>query len=195
MVDASWDNSGFPPEKKRLGTGMKVLMGCGITALILLATCGIGVAVLRNLIKKDPKGFEQRVEGFAQGLIQKDWERLRALVTQLQTDEGTREVYRANPGLRQAHPTEDQFLQAVRAWRPRLAPLPAEVPVSRHRRRRHRQEEEPAPEEAPAAEGSKRLSVDLQKVFGNTRIRCTYPDGLRLAVAFDGERIRNLSVE
>ena len=195
MVDASWDNSGQPPPKKGLGTGMKVLLGCGIAALLAVVTCAVGGAVLGNYIKKDPKAFELRVEGFAKGLVQKDWERFRALVDQLQTEDGARAVYHANPGLHQAHATEELFLQAVRAWRPRLAPLPAEVPVSRHRRRRHRQEEEPAPEEAPAAEGSKRLSVDLQKVFGNTRIRCTYPDGLRLAVAFDGERIRNLSVE
>ena len=194
MVDASWDNSGLPPQKKGLGTGMKVLMGCGIAALVALVTCAVGGAILGNLIKKNPKAFEKRVEGFAKGMVQKEWERFRTLVDQLQTDDGARALYRANPGLHQAHPTEDQFLQAARAWRPRLGPLPAEAPMGNHRHR-HRSEDESAPENDAAAEPSREPSVNITKVFGTTRIQCRYPGGPLVSATFDGERVQRIEVE
>lgn len=196
MVDSSWDNSGQAPQKKETSTGMKVLLGCGIAALLAFITCAVGGAVLGNMIKKDPKAFEARMEGFAKGLVQKDWKRMRTLVDQLQTDEGAKVVYQANPGLRQAHPSEEQFLQAVRAWRPRLAPLPEEVPVGEHRRRhRHRQEEEPPQEDRAETSARKDLRVDIQKVFGTTTIRCRYPDGTRFSAVFDSERIQSIEME
>ncbi len=194
MVDASWDNSGLPPQKKGLGTGMKVLMGCGIAVLVALVTCAVDGAILRNIIKKDPKAFEKRVEGFAKGLIQKDWERFRTLVHQLQTDEGARALYRANPGLHQAHPTEDQFLQTARAWRPRLGPLPAEAPVGNHRHR-HQSEDEPISENGAAAEPSKEPSVNITKIFSTTKIQCQYPGGALVSATFDGERVQRIEVE
>ena len=194
MVDASWDNSGLPPQQKGLGTGMKVLMGCGIAVLLALVTCAVGGAVLRNLIKKDPKAFEKRVEGFAQGLIQKDWERFRTLLDQLQTDDGARAVYRANPGLHQAHPTEDQFLQAARTWRPRLGSLPAQAPVGKHRHRDQDQPEKGATgEDAPAS--AKDPSVNINKVFGTTVIQCRFRAGALVSVTFDGERVGRIEVE
>jgi hypothetical protein len=195
MVDSSWDNSGQPVEKKKTSTGMKVLMGCGIAVLVALVTCGVGGAILGNMIRKDPKAFEARMEGFAKGMIQKDWQRMRALVDQLQTDEGAKAVYRAHAGLRQAHPSEDQFLQAVRAWRPRLTPLPEEAPVGEHRRRHRHRQEEPTPEDSAADSARKDLSVDIQKVFGTTTIRCRYPDGTRFSATFDGDRIQNIEAE
>ncbi len=196
MVDASWDNSGLPPPKKGLGTGLKVLLGCGLAVLLAGVTCAVGGAVLGSYIKKDPRAFELRVEGFAKGLVQKDWERFRALVDQLQTDDGARAVYRGNPSLGQAHATEEQFLQAVRAWRPRLAPLPAEAPMGKQRRhRRDRDQPEEAFPEAPAAETPRQPSMDIQKIFGTTKIRCTYPNGASLAVTFTGERIKTIEVE
>jgi hypothetical protein len=196
MVDSSWDNSGLPLQKKSLGTGMKVLLGCGLAALLALVTCAIGGAVLGNYIKQDPRAFEQRMEGFAKGLVQKDWERFRALVDQLRTDDGARAVYRANPSLGQAQASEALFLQAVRAWRPHLSALPAEAPVGNHRRhRRDRDQAEEAAPETPTAGALKQPSVDIQKIFGSTRIRCAYPDGTRLTVAFDGERVKTIDVE
>lgn len=191
MVDSSWDNSGLPPQKQGLGRGMKVLMGCGIAALLALLTCTIGGAILSNMIKKDPKGFETRVEGFAKGFVQKDWDRFRALVDQLQTDDGARLVYRANPALHEGHPSEDQFLQTVRAWRPRLTPLPVAAPVGKQSHRRQGQDEPDGPKDGPARD----LSVDITKVFGTTTIACRYPGGARLSVTFDGDRVERIGLD
>jgi hypothetical protein len=191
MADSSWDNSSQPTRKLGLGTGMKVLMGCGIATLAGLLTCAVGGAVLGNFIKKDPKAFEQRVEGFAQGLVQKDWERFRTLVDQLRTDDDARTLYRANPDLHRAWATEDQFLQAARTWRPRLGPLPAEAPVGRHR---HGGSQEDATPEAPS--GSADMpSVSINKVFGTSTIRCRYPGGTRVSATFAGERVRAIEVD
>ncbi|NWJ41927.1 MAG: hypothetical protein HXX12_13275 [Geothrix sp.] len=197
MVDSSWDNGGLPPVKKGLGTGMKVLLGCGIAALLAFAACAVGGAILGNMIKKDPKAFEKRMEGFAEGLVRKDWERFRNLVDRLQSDEGAAGIYRSNPGLHQAYATEGQFLQAVRSWRPHLTPLPDKVPVGR-RHRRHRRDdaaEEPFPSDAATPEAAREPAVDIQKVFGTTRIQCRYPNGTKLSVTFDGEQIQRLEVE
>ena len=194
MVDASWDNSGLPPQKKGLGTGMKVLMGCGIAALAALVTCAVGGAILGNMIKKDPKAFEKRVEGFAKGLIQKDWERFRTLLDQLQTDDGARALYRANPSLHEAHPTEDQFLQAARSWRPRLGPLPVEAPVGKRHHRDHDRAVNDATQE-DASESAKDPTVNISKVFGTTVIQCRFPAGALISVTFDGERVQRIEVE
>ena len=194
MVDASWDNGGLPPQKKGLGAGMKVLMGCGIAALVALVTCAVGGAILGNMIKKDPEAFEMRVEGFAKGLMQKDWERFRTLVDQLRTDEGARALYRANPSLHQAHPTEGQFTQAARTWRPRLGPLPAEAPMGKHRHRDHGQPETGATQEDPT-ESAKDPSVNIRKVFGTTVIQCRFPAGALVSVTFDGEGVQRIEVE
>jgi len=197
MVDNPWDNSGLPPEKKGMGTGMKVLLGCGITLLIVMGACVGGGLILGRMIKKDPKGFEARMEAFGKGLVQKDWDHFRNLVDQLQTDEGTLAVYRANPGLQQEHSTEAQFLEAARGWRPKLKPLPSEIPEGR-RHRRHRQEPSagPEPAEPPPVDGAEQTpSFEINKVFGTTIIRYRYAGGPRISATFDGERIKRLVVD
>jgi hypothetical protein len=186
MAQSSWDNDGVVPGKKRLGTGMKVLLGCGVAFLILVTTCMVGGFALSNMIKKDPKAFESRVENWAKGMIQKDWDRLRGLVDQLQTDEGARAVYRSNPDLRQAHPSEEEFLKVVQGWRAQLTPLPVEVPLEvDHRHRR----------ESGAKETRKRHFVTLNKTFGTTHITCRYPDGTHLAVDFKEDRVLRINVD
>jgi hypothetical protein len=184
MTNASWDNGGGPPERKGMGTGMKVLLGCGAAALLLVVTCGVAGVVLGRMVKKDPAAFEKRVEGWAKGMVQKDWGRLRTLVDQLQTEAGAGAVYRANAGLREAYATEELFLKAVQGWRPHLTPLPEEPPMGGHGR--HRRERA---EGAPEAQG---MDVSVNKMFGKSTIRCRYPDGGRLSVTFDGEQVTGL---
>lgn len=198
MVDSSWDNSGLPPEKKPMGTGMKWLLGCGIAFLVVTGTCVGGGLILGRMIKKDPKGFEARMEAFGKGLVQKDWDRFRGLVDQLQTDEGAQALYRANPDLQQEHPTEAIFVEAVRGWRPKLRPLPPEVPEGRRHRRHHREEpsKDPTPAELGQADATEPApSLEINKIFGKTIIRYRYPGGPRLSATFDGERIKGLVVD
>lgn len=182
MTDSAWDNSGVVPPKKKLGTGMKVLFGCGIAFLIAIVTCTVGGVMLENMIKKDPKAFENRVENWAKGFLQKDWDRLRVLVDQLQTDEGTKAVYRSNPDLRQDHPSEEEFLKVVQGWRPRLTLLPAEVPIDGAGHGHHRTSDR------------RDHFVTLNKHFGTTNITCRYPDGTLLSVRFKDDQVSRIEV-
>lgn len=192
MADSSWDNGGVSPKKQGLGTGMKVLLGCGVALLLGIVTCTVGGLVLGRMIKKDPDAFERRVEGWAKGLIQKDWDRLRSLVDQLQTDEGAKTVYGSNPDLRQTHPAEESFLNLVRGWRARLSPLPVDIPEEGHRH--HARSKEPADDKL-TPEPAKTHSVNVNKLLGTTTIVCRYPDGTRLEVTFRGDRIGRIEVE
>ena len=66
--------------------------------------------------------------GFAKDLLNAPWDSLRQVVDQLQTDEGTKGFYLANPSLKDRYPTEGEFQEAAKAWRPKLKPLPPEIP-------------------------------------------------------------------
>ena len=170
MADSSWDNSGLPVERKGMGTGMKVALGCGIAALLLFVTCVAGGALLGRYVKKDPEGFERKMEAWAQGLVQEDWDRVRSVVDRLQTEEGARGLYRENPRLAGRHPTETAFLAEVQAWRPHLKPL------------------------APDALAREDRALGINKSFGTTRIRYTYPDGTRLGVTLENGALAALEV-
>lgn len=189
MVDASWDNGGLPPQaRKKMGTGLKVLLGCGIALVVLVVTCVAGGAAFVHYVKKDPEGFERRMEGWAAGMVQKDWARFRQLVIQLGTDEGALAVYRAQPTLAEHFASEEGFLTEVRAVRPSLKPLPEAVPLDglsdRHRQR------SAAPQETQDTP-----RVNVNKVMGTTDIGCLYPDGTRIRATFEGERILSLRLE
>lgn len=191
MVDSSWDNGGGAPKKPGLGTGTKVLLGCGVALLLGVVTCTVGGMALGHMIKKDPEAFEKRMEGWAKGMMQKDWEHLRALVDQVQTEDGARALYRSNPDLRQGYPTEEGFLTAARGWRTLMTPLPVEIPMEESRHgHRGRKAREASPEGRV-----KTHSVSLNKMFGNTTIVCRYPDGLRLSVTFHGDKVGSIAVE
>jgi hypothetical protein len=167
---------------------MKVLLGCGVVTLLGISTCTVGGLLLQNMIKKNPEAFERRMENWAKGMVQKDWNRLRLLVEQLQTDEATIAVYRSNSDLQRAYLSEEQFLKAVQGWRSRLSPLPIEIPVEGPRRRH--------PPRGGEAPDKKNLpSVSFNKIFGTTNIVCKYPDGTRLTVAFKEDRIISIAVD
>lgn len=115
MVDSNWDNGGIAtPRKSGMPIWAKISMGCGIAALVVLATCVAGVATCGHAIGSAMNGPE--------------WGQLRAAVEQLGTDEGVKSLYEANPALKSAYPTEENFLQAAKEWRPRLEPLPPQMP-------------------------------------------------------------------
>lgn len=190
MADASWDNGGAAPAKKKLGTGMMILMGCGGLLLLSMVTCVVGGLVVGRMVKNNPEAFEKRMEAWGQGLVKKDWDRLRVVVEQLQTEDGAKAVYKANGELQQAYATETEFCAAVRGWRPRLLPLPAEVPLSSHHRHRGAGEAE-----APAPEAGTNFDVSLNKRFKTTTIRCRYPNGARVAATFEDERLTSFRMD
>ncbi len=128
MADASWDNSGLPPQKQGMPTWVKVLLGCGVLCLLFMATCVGGCAYIGHKIKQDPKGFERKIQGMVAEFIKDDWAEAGRIVNQLMTDEGAAALYKANPGLAESYPTEAAFLEAAKGWRPMLEPLPPEMP-------------------------------------------------------------------
>ncbi len=115
MADSSWDNGGqSAPRKQGMSTVAKVALGCGVVALLGLATCIGGMATCAGAISKSMDGRE--------------WGDLRAAVAQLQTEEGAKALYGANQDLWKDYPSEEKFLATARSWRPRLEPLPEKMP-------------------------------------------------------------------
>ena len=127
-TDGSWDNSGLPPQKKAMPLWLKAILGCGLLMLLLLGGCVGGCYYLGHWASKDPKGFEQSMNGLVGQFVKEDWDEARRVMDQLRTDEGAKTLYTANPGLAGTYPTEALFLQAAKAWRPRLEPLPQTAP-------------------------------------------------------------------
>ncbi len=115
MADSSWDNNGQPIQpKKGMSIWAKVALGCGVVFLLGLGGCVVLGATCARAIGKTMNGPE--------------WGMLRAAVQQLESDEGAKALYQANPDLWQAYPSEETFLQQARTWRPKLEPLPLEMP-------------------------------------------------------------------
>lgn len=55
-----------------------------------------------------------------------EWARLRAVVENLRSEDGTRKLYREAQGVQVAYPAEPFFLAYIQKWRPRLESLPRE---------------------------------------------------------------------
>jgi len=117
MVDSGWDNGGMPLVK---GKGMpvwgKVLMGCGVAVLLLLATCA--GALYWGVGKVSEKA-------------DRAWAEMDQTVRSLRTEQGSRALYQANPALADSYPTEGDFLKAAEAWRPNLGKFPPQRPSIR----------------------------------------------------------------
>ena len=66
MTDSSWDNGGYgQPTKPGMPTWAKVMLGCGVAAVLAMGTCVGGGMYIAHRIKKDPQGFERRILGLA----------------------------------------------------------------------------------------------------------------------------------
>lgn len=115
MADSSWDNAGQPMQtKKAMSIWAKVGIGCGVVFLL-----GLGGCVY--LATRGAQAFSKAMDG-------REWGQLRTAVQQLETDEGAKSLYQSNPELAQSYPTEAGFLDQARMWRPKLEPLPPEMP-------------------------------------------------------------------
>jgi hypothetical protein len=113
MADGSWDNSGMPAPKRGMSVWAKVGLGCGAAFLLFAVTCG-------SCVWMGTQKFT--------GTLDKSWSKMRANVESLRTEEGTKALYRGNPGLKESYPTEEEFLNAASEWRPKLEVLPAKRP-------------------------------------------------------------------
>jgi len=101
------------PPKRKMSNGVKIALGCGL--LIMLAFGGCGVAVFWC-------GHAMTSAGDT------EWADLSKLTNDLDTDAGAEAEYRSHPGLAEAYPTSDDFVGAVRLWRPSLEHLPDQKP-------------------------------------------------------------------
>ena len=113
MADASWDNSGLPPQKKGMPLWVKILGGCGIVVVLLIGSCvALGAWGLHKVATM----------GKAQ------WPRYVETVKALESPEGAKTTYEANPGLQKRFSDEAAFEQQIAEWRPAIQDPPAEMP-------------------------------------------------------------------
>ena len=112
-MDASWDNSGLPPQKKGMSTWLKLLAGCGIVMVLLIGSC-VAMAAY-GLHKVADLGKAQ-------------WPRYVETVKELQDPATAKALYEANPALHKQFSDEDAFEQQVAEWRPAIQTPPAEMP-------------------------------------------------------------------
>jgi hypothetical protein len=116
MVDSSWDNQAPVPSGGRGPAWGKILMGCGLAAVLGISALVVGGITVANRKMNDP---EVRTE-MGRAL----WPLIQDLVEELKTDDGARGFYLHEKGLRERYPDEAAFLAQVRGWRPSLATLP-----------------------------------------------------------------------
>lgn len=129
MNDTDWNSAGYEEPKRGMPTWAKVLLGClggcALLVVVLVLSC-VGFA---SWVSKDPEGFGRRVEGWVKHYAGEQWRAFREAAEALQTEAGTKQLYARSPGLKDAYPTEADFLKAAREWRPLLEPVPVDLPM------------------------------------------------------------------
>lgn len=110
MADSRW-NTSTPSKARRRGFPAWITV-----PLALLA----GIAILVFALV-----------GRATGLRRQAWPLVQAVHKRIATDEGARDLYRLNPACANGYESEEAFLQAVRAWRPKVGALPSAEPSER----------------------------------------------------------------
>jgi hypothetical protein len=83
---------------------------------------GEGVLRLEFSPTKEPNARERRAQRRAEASL--DWQRYRDICALLASEDGTRSLWRREPGLHAAFPREDGLLSFAAATRPHLHPLP-----------------------------------------------------------------------
>lgn len=115
MADPIFTNEPAPafPPRRRLSSGMKIAIGCGVLLLLAGGACGGALLWCGSSLS---------------GLGEREWKELVAVANDLGTDAGAQAAYAAHPGLAEAYPTAEDFVGAARLWRRDLEPLPAARP-------------------------------------------------------------------
>ncbi len=57
------------------------------------------------------------------------WSAVRTIHSRLQSDDGARDLFKKNPALAELYANDQQFVDTVRDWRPRIGDLPAQEPA------------------------------------------------------------------
>lgn len=179
MAEGNWDNhAGGSSPKKGMPLWGKITLGCcggcALLFVLLMATC-IGGA--RWISKHGvPEAIDKAV---GSAFLDKAWDEMDRAVRGLKTEEGSRALYRANPGLVENYPTEEDFLKAAAEWRPNLGEFPARRPHLR--------------DLIQEKKGGGHFSVNTQN--STTRIEYQIPEGGRLFLQLESERLVDLRVE
>ncbi|MCL4836842.1 MAG: hypothetical protein KJ058_02610 [Thermoanaerobaculia bacterium] len=142
--------------KRRSSSWSRALLACGCLLLLGLGACGValwkGVSFLGarapELTGKAGAALEaasgaagdllqeaaSRVESsadLAEERLRARWAELSGALSDLQTDEGARRLWRANPALAERFGSEEEFVARARQWRPKVArDLPAWDPAA-----------------------------------------------------------------
>ena len=165
-ADPSWQSEA-PPPKKGLSVFGKVAIGCGAALLCFLLAIG---AMAWVIVSKASRSLDR------------GWASIHAEIQSLHTDAGTRALYRDNPGLAQNFATEEDFLKAVREWRPKLGEIP---------------EKRPDFKEMIKGRGPRSVVMRSHDAEGRkvVTVRMTMSTGATLAVEFEDEKLVDLQVD
>ncbi len=165
MADSGWDNGGMAPSKKKgMPVWGKVLAGCGVAVLLLLATC-VG-AVYWGVGKVSQKADQA-------------WAQMDQTVRSLRTEQGTKALYLANPGLADTYPNEEDFLKAAEGWRDKLGEFPARRPSIK--------------DLVEEKNGGGHLNIESRNA--STRVEYQIPKGGRLHLVMEAGKLTDLRVE
>lgn len=177
MTDGSWESEAAPA-KKGMPTWAKVSLGCcggcALVFILLMATCVGGV---HWVSKHGVPGVLDKAVGSA--FLDKVWADMDRTVQSLRTEQGTKALYAANPGLSTVFPTEEDFLKEAEEWRPKLGEFPAQRPTLQELVR------EP--------KGSSHFNVNTSN--GRTSIEYQIPKGGMLHLELEAEKLVDVRVE
>ncbi len=168
MTDAGLPLPGRPAggAGSRPSLGQKVSLGCGLLLLVFLATCGSFTWIARRQ---------------AEAAADRGWAQLRAPFDRLGDDPGAVALLRESPGLRAKFGSEEGFLRAAKAWRPKVAALPARRPPLG---------------ELLGRDGTRfRIRPDAVKGQPRTWIRYVQPGGATFTVEFERGQVVDLDVQ
>lgn len=126
MTEGHWDSE-TPAAKKGLPTWAKVVLGCcGGCALVFVVIMASCLGLIRSISKNGIPAVIDKAVGSA--FLDKAWTAMAHTVASLSTEQGTKDLYRTNPGLSETFPTEADFLAAAEEWRSRLGEFPSHRP-------------------------------------------------------------------
>ena len=165
VPDPAWDNA--PQPRKGLSLFGKVAIGCGGAMLCFLLAIG---ALAWLVFSKASKALDH------------GWLQVHVDIQNLRTEEGARALYRKNPGLAQAFPTEAEFLKAAAGWRAKLGDIP---------------EHRPPIKELMGGQGAGALSIQSREGDGRKTmtVRIRMSTGANLVVELENDKLVDIQVD